>query len=96
VEGPSGSLHREAADRNRNVTCASRSSRPLLSSCPVFRARSSSTNGWVRISDPEYPGIVKDLEAEGLFRRSGDGSKPPPHIGAALGNIHGEMAKRTM
>ena len=50
----------------------------------------------VSVSDPEFPQIAQDLEAKGLFRRSGDRTTLPPHIGAALANVHDEMAKRTI
>ena len=48
------------------------------------------------VSDPELARVMADLQAKGLLRRGGDGSKMPPHVGAAWGKVHDEMTKRTL
>ena len=45
--------------------------------------------------DPELHRIMADLQSQGLVRRGGDGSRMPPHVGAAWGQVHDAMAKRT-
>lgn len=46
-------------------------------------------------ADPQYPEIMRELEAKGMFRRFGDAANLPPHIGAALAGLHDEMVRRT-
>jgi hypothetical protein len=48
------------------------------------------------ISDPELGRLMADLAAQGLLRRGGDGSKMPPHVGAAWGKVHDLMTERTL
>jgi hypothetical protein len=45
--------------------------------------------------DPELHRIMGDLVSQGAVRRGGDGSKMPPQVGAAWGQVHDALAKRT-